>query len=151
MDGVVTGVESFGLFVEGLELPAQGLIHADALTDDYYVYDRGTHTLTGRRSGRTYRLGDLLRVAVARVDLERRELDFRLVERKKAKAAAPVLSPPGKHKAARGGAGEARREGEGRQGTPTHAAKTPLDALPAFDRSFTPIHAVCHWLPVFGR
>jgi ribonuclease R len=93
MDGVVTGVESFGLFVEGVELPAQGLVHADALSDDYYSYDRTTRTLTGRRTGRSYRLGDLLRVAVARVDLERRELDFRLVERKKAKAAR-VGAPP---------------------------------------------------------
>jgi ribonuclease R len=84
MDAVVTGVESFGLFVEGVELPAQGLIHADALSDDYYCFERGSHTLTGRRSGKRYRLGDLLRVAVARVDLERRELDFRLVQRKKA-------------------------------------------------------------------
>ncbi len=83
MDAVVTGVEGFGLFVEGVELPAQGLIHADALSDDYYSFDRATHTLTGRRGGKRYRLGDLLRVAVARVDLERRELDFRLVERKK--------------------------------------------------------------------
>ena len=94
MDAVVTGVESFGLFVEGVELPAQGLIHADALSDDYYAYDRSTHTLTGRRTGRTYRLGDLLRVAVARVDLERRELDFRLVERKKPRAASPTAEPP---------------------------------------------------------
>ena len=94
MDAVVTGVESFGLFVEGVELPAQGLIHADALSDDYYAYDRSTHTLTGRRTGRTYRLGDLLRVAVARVDLERRELDFRLVERKKSRAASPTAEPP---------------------------------------------------------
>ena len=84
MDGVVTGVESFGLFVEGLELPAQGLIHADGLSDDYYLFDRATHSLTGRRGGKTYRLGDVVRVAVARVDLERRELDFRLIPPKPA-------------------------------------------------------------------
>ncbi len=83
MDAVVTGVEGFGLFVQGLELPAEGLIHADALADDYYTFDRGTHTLAGRRQGNQYRLGDPLRVVVARVDLERRELDFRLKERGK--------------------------------------------------------------------
>jgi ribonuclease R len=81
MDAIVTGVESFGLFVQGIELPAEGLIHADALADDYYSLDRATHTLTGRRAGNRYRLGDLLRVVVARVDLSRRELDFRLLER----------------------------------------------------------------------
>ena len=80
MDALVTGVESFGLFVEGIELPAEGLIHADALADDYYHFDRATHSLTGRRRGNRYRLGDRLRVAVARVDLGRRELDFHLVD-----------------------------------------------------------------------
>ena len=85
MDALVTGVESFGLFVQGVALPAEGLLHADALADDYYDFDRAGHCLVGRRSGQTYRLGDLLRVAVARVDLERRELDFRLVERRKGK------------------------------------------------------------------
>jgi ribonuclease R len=81
MDGLVTGVESYGLFVEGVELPAQGLIHADALSDDYYRFDRAAHSLAGRRTGKTYRLGDRLRVVVARVDISRRELDFRLVEK----------------------------------------------------------------------
>jgi len=79
MDAVVTGVESFGLFVQGLELPAEGLIHTESLTDDYYRYDRAAHTLTGHRKGNSFRLGDVLRVAVSRVDLQRRELDFRLV------------------------------------------------------------------------
>jgi len=82
MDAVVTGVERFGLFVQGIELPAEGLIHIDALVDDYYTYDRTTHSLTGRRAGNMFRLGDLLRVAVARVDVDRRELDFRLIAHK---------------------------------------------------------------------
>lgn len=79
MDAVITGVESFGLFVQGLTLPAEGLIHIGSLLDDYYFYDRVAHTLSGRRSGTKFRLGDVVRVAVARVDLDRRELDFRLV------------------------------------------------------------------------
>jgi len=85
MDAVVTGVESFGIFVQGIELPAEGMVRVEALSDDYYRFDRATHTLAGHREGNTYRLGDLLRVAVARVDLDRRELDFRVVERKKAR------------------------------------------------------------------
>ncbi|MHC4181593.1 MAG: ribonuclease R family protein, partial [Planctomycetota bacterium] len=97
MDAVVTGVESFGLFVQGIELPAEGLIRVDSLVDDYYRFDRTTHTLAGYRSGNTYRLGDLLRVVVARVDLERRELDFRLVVRKKRRA-APGKSAKAKKK-----------------------------------------------------
>jgi len=79
MDAVVTGIERFGLFVEGVELPAEGLIHVDALPEDQYTFDRAAHTLSGYRSGGTFRLGDPVRVVVARVDLERRQLDFRLV------------------------------------------------------------------------
>ncbi|MCC9605208.1 ribonuclease R [Blastopirellula sp. JC732] len=80
MEAVITGVESFGLFVQGLQLPADGLIHIDSLQDDYYRYDRTTHSLVGNRGGNAYRLGDVLKVAIARVDLEKRELDFRLIE-----------------------------------------------------------------------
>jgi len=83
MDAIITGVESFGLFVQGIELPAEGLVRAESLVDDYYRFDRTAHALAGYRSGNVYRLGDQLRVAVARVDLDRRELDFRLVQRKK--------------------------------------------------------------------
>lgn len=83
MEGVVTGVETFGLFVQGIEMPAEGLIHVTSLTDDYYRYDRTTHSLTGHRAGNQFRLGDTIRVKVARVDADRRELDFRLVERHK--------------------------------------------------------------------
>ena len=83
MDAVVTGVEGFGLFVQGTELPAEGLVPIDSLVDDYYSFDRTTHTLSGRRSGNTYRLGDRLQVTVARVDLQRRELDLRLTKQKK--------------------------------------------------------------------
>src|SRR5690606_35784012 len=56
MDAVVTGVEDFGLFVQGVDLPAEGLIHVSSLQDDYYHYDDRTHTLSGRREGNTFRL-----------------------------------------------------------------------------------------------
>src|SRR6185295_10824532 len=68
MDAVVTGVEEFGLFAQGIKLPAEGLIHVTSLQDDYYHFDRASHTLSGRRSGNSYRLGDLIQVSVARVD-----------------------------------------------------------------------------------
>ena len=81
LDAVVTGVEDFGLFVQGINLPAEGLIRVSSLADDFYTYDRAAHTLTGRRSGNAFRLGDLVRVSVARVDVDRRELDFTLIQR----------------------------------------------------------------------
>jgi ribonuclease R len=80
-DGVVTGVEEFGLFVQGIQLPAEGLVHVASLQDDYYRYERASHTLTGHRAGNLFRLGDKVRVVVARVDVDRRELDLRIVSR----------------------------------------------------------------------
>lgn len=79
MDAVITGVESFGMFAQGIEIPAEGLIHITSLADDYYQYDKATHSLSGRRSGNHFRLGDRVRVTVAAVDADRRELDFKLV------------------------------------------------------------------------
>jgi ribonuclease R len=81
LDAVITGVEEFGLFAQGISLPAEGLIHVTSLADDFYHYERKTHTLTGRRSGNAFRLGDRVRVTVARVDVDRRELDLRIVRR----------------------------------------------------------------------
>jgi ribonuclease R len=101
MDGLVTGVENFGLFVQGVDLPAEGLIRTESLSDDYYTFDRATHSLTGRRFGNRYRLGDRLRVVVSRVDPLRRELDFRLLSREEQGARqfkARGAGPEKKHK-----------------------------------------------------
>jgi ribonuclease R len=96
MDAVVTGVEAFGIFVQGLALPAEGLVPLDALPPDTYRYDRASHTLSGHRPGQTYRLGDRVRVAVDRVDLDRRELNFRLVDdsRRRGRRAAKQARVP---------------------------------------------------------
>jgi ribonuclease R len=57
------------------------LVHVDTLNDDFYRYDSATHSLAGYRSGNKYRLGDVIRVEVAHVDIDKRELDFRIVKR----------------------------------------------------------------------
>lgn len=80
LEGTITGIDRYGFFVRGTKLPAEGLVHISSLSDrDYFDYDRGAMSLTGRRSGKVYRLGDRVVVAVARVDVDRRELDLRLV------------------------------------------------------------------------
>jgi ribonuclease R len=110
MDAVVTGVEAFGLFVQGLAIPAEGLVPLDTLPDDSYRYDRASHTLAGRRAGQSFRLGDRVRVAVARVDLDRRELDFRLVGRgRRAPRAAGGRPRPSKPAGRPAGAKRRRR------------------------------------------
>jgi ribonuclease R len=112
MEGVVTGVESFGLFVQGLDLPAEGLVALDSLPGDTYRYDRASHVLAGRRSGNTFRLGDRVRVVVARVDLDRRLLELRLVDRRQRERPPRVPQKPRpkkKHQAAAKKAGRKRR------------------------------------------
>jgi ribonuclease R len=79
---VITSVEEFGLFAQSVDYLVDGMMHVSTLADDYYRYDPATHTLEGRRTGRTYRLGDTITVRVARVDLDRRQLDFQLVRRR---------------------------------------------------------------------
>ncbi len=75
---ILTGVHEYGFFGQAQELPVEGLVHVSNLTDDYYYYDAATHSLTGRRTKRRFRLGDKVKVRVARVDTQRRQLDFRL-------------------------------------------------------------------------
>lgn len=81
MDAVITGVQEFGLFARGIKLPAEGLIHVSSLEDDFYRFEKQSHSLTGFKNHNSYRLGDTIRVAVAKVDVDRRELDFRLISR----------------------------------------------------------------------
>jgi ribonuclease R len=79
-DGVITGVTNFGLFVQLNEFQIDGLVHVTSLHNDYYHFDERTLSLTGERSKRKYKLGEPLRVLVARVDLESRRIDFQLAD-----------------------------------------------------------------------
>lgn len=78
-DGVISGVTRFGFFVELKEIYIDGLIHVNSLRNDYYQYDPVHHRLIGERTGIQYRLGDSVRVKVAKVDVAERKIDFDLV------------------------------------------------------------------------
>ncbi len=78
-DGTVTGVTSFGLFVELEESRVSGLVHISQLSNDYYHFDPARHLLKGERTGVQFRLGDHVRIQVLRASLEDRKIDFRLV------------------------------------------------------------------------
>ena len=80
--GVISGVTEWGLYVELTENLCEGLIPIRDLGDDYYELDERNFRLIGRRTGRSFRLGDEVVVRVARADLQRRQLDFVLVEDK---------------------------------------------------------------------
>lgn len=79
-DGIVTGVTSFGLFVELKDIYVEGLVHITSLPKDYYQFDAVGHKLVGERSGRVFRLADTTRVTVVAVNLEDRKIDFEIVE-----------------------------------------------------------------------
>jgi len=78
LEGIISGVTNFGLFVEINDLLVEGLVRMRDLGDDYYTYDEKNYTLVGRRTKKRYRLGDKITVQVVRVDLEDREIDFRM-------------------------------------------------------------------------
>ncbi len=80
-DGVISGVTSFGLFVELDESKVNGLVHVTQLPHDYYQFDPVRKTLTGDRRGNQFRLGDRVRILVLKASMEERKIDFRLVER----------------------------------------------------------------------
>ena len=84
-EGMLCSANELGLeadwFEDGilqLEEGLEGLVHISSLVDDYYWFDEASHTLEGKRTRRRYRLGDRVHVEVARVDIPRRLLDFRL-------------------------------------------------------------------------
>jgi len=74
--GVIVGVTKFGLFVEINELFVEGLVHIRDLADDYYLFDEKSYSLRGRSRGKTYRLGDDVRIRVLSVSPEERQIQF---------------------------------------------------------------------------
>ena len=80
-DGMITGVTSFGIFVELTDIYVDGLVHVSALGNDYYHFDPAKHRLSGSRTRKSYRLGDTIRVRVVRVDLDEARIDLEPVGR----------------------------------------------------------------------
>lgn len=78
--GVISGVTSFGVFVELQSVYIEGLVHITDLHNDYYHYDALRHQLVGKNTGVTYHIGQELLVKVARVNLDERKIDFILAE-----------------------------------------------------------------------
>ncbi len=93
-DGTVSGVTSFGLFVALDGIYIEGLLHITELGNDYFQHDNVRHVLTGERTGKSFRLGDRLRIKVVRVDMETSKIDFVLDDGSKdATQAMPEKAP----------------------------------------------------------
>ncbi|KGM52345.1 exoribonuclease R [Lysobacter concretionis Ko07 = DSM 16239] len=97
-DGVVSGVTSFGLFVELDDSKVNGLIHVTQLPNDYYRFDPIRKALTGERTGREFRLGDRASIIVMKASLEERKIDFRLAGENGGVKPPPPRGEPAKRK-----------------------------------------------------
>ena len=92
-DGVISGVTEWGLYVEINDNKCEGLVPMRDLADDYYDFDEKNYCLVGRRHNNRYRLGDAVKVQVARAALDRRQLDFVIVDEKNPPRSLATLGP----------------------------------------------------------
>ncbi|MGZ3570197.1 MAG: ribonuclease R family protein, partial [Thermodesulfobacteriota bacterium] len=80
-EGIISGVTAFGFFVELKDIFVEGLVRVTSLPDDYYQYHEKQYCLIGERTHKTFRIGDQVKVRVDRVDVERRHIDFGLIQK----------------------------------------------------------------------
>jgi ribonuclease R len=79
MEGIITGIQEYGLFVQIDEFQLDGLVHIRTLTDDFYELDKKNLRLIGSRKGKVYSFGDVVNVKITKIDLLKREVDFTIV------------------------------------------------------------------------
>lgn len=109
-EGVISGVTEWGFYVELDENMCEGLVPIRDLADDYYDLDEKNYCLIGRRHGVRYTLGDRVKVQVARADLERKQLDFALIDDKgNPNKPLPEEKPGKRHEAKKGGKKKGKR------------------------------------------
>lgn len=78
-EGVISGVTEWGIYVEIVENQCEGMVSIRELDDDFYEYDEENYCIRGRSTGRVYTLGDRVKVEVVRADIQKKQLDYRLV------------------------------------------------------------------------
>lgn len=109
-EGVISGVTEWGFYVELDDNMCEGLVPIRDLADDYYDLDEKNYCLIGRRHGVRYTLGDRVKVQVARADLERKQLDFALIDDKgNPNKPLPEDKPGKRHEARKGGKKKGKR------------------------------------------
>jgi ribonuclease R len=77
---VISGVANFGIFVEIIDYLSEGLIRLRDIAGDYFIYDEKKYALVGKRTGKTFRLGDPVSVKLVRIDETKLEMDFLLID-----------------------------------------------------------------------
>ncbi|MNO45095.1 Ribonuclease R [compost metagenome] len=156
-DAMVSSVTSFGMFIE-LENTVEGLIRLSALSDDYYHFDEAHMALIGERTSKVFRIGDEVKIRVAKVNMDDHTIDFELVDMKPraagehrsyggrggrganggsakpfgskagGKGRAGGKGKPGSAAAGRGKAGGAVHAGKGKSGAVARAGEEPRAA-----------------------
>ncbi|MCS7459215.1 ribonuclease R [Paenibacillus doosanensis] len=117
-EGLISSVTSFGIFVE-LDNTVEGLIRLSDMHDDYYHYHEAQHALIGERTSKIYRLGDEVKVRVARVNMDEHTIDFEMVDmkpRKQKVSLVDALKNVRRDKQRGGRRGEAVGAGRGAKG-----------------------------------
>lgn len=102
IDAVITGVESFGIFVQGVDIPAEGMLPVENLPPDSYEYDRGSRVMSGFEEPNQFQLGDKIRVKISKVDLDQRLLEYEISDRISGKSVMRRGANKGSSKGSRG-------------------------------------------------
>jgi ribonuclease R len=124
-EGLITGVTSFGIFVEIGEVFAEGLVHVTALGNDYYHFDPQRHCLVGEHNKQQLRLGDAVTVRVVRVDLDEAKIDLELVDQRSRADRGKPKGGKGRQRSKKKSAGkQAHRGGKPAQAQPASKKKT---------------------------
>lgn len=80
-EGIISGVMEWGIFVELNDSKCEGLVHIRDIDDDFYIYDERNYCIIGQSTGKKYQLGDPVRVKLIRADLEKKQIDFLMLEK----------------------------------------------------------------------
>lgn len=108
--GTISGVAAFGFFVLLDDFYVEGMVHVSALEDDYYQFRQERYEIVGEHSGRRFRLGDRVRVQVARVNREERKIDFIVIDE------GTQAGKTGRKKAGKKNGGGPKKGRKGRKG-----------------------------------
>jgi ribonuclease R len=94
VEGHISGVQSYGFFVEVGESRVEGLVHVSSLNDDWYEYRSRQNRLVGRKNRQTYQLGDTVQVRVINVDVLRNQIDLEVISQGSNGSSEPESSEP---------------------------------------------------------
>lgn len=110
LEGIISGVTSFGFFVELSDTPIEGLVRLTSLNDDYYIYDETRSALIGKRTRKIFKLGDAVKIIVSDVSIRARKIEFKLDQTLKPRSSTRASRRPKREKKnARGRARKGRR------------------------------------------